>query len=181
MSERPGIPADGVDFSPGLILETLEHHRVEYLLVGGLGAQAHGALRATFDIDVVPATKDENWDLLAVALRELNARLRVGGMTDEEARQLPVSIDAVTLRSFGSSTWMTDAGPIDILHDLPVPNGRRSYEELATRHVIAEIGGIAVHVAALDDIVASKEHANRDKDRDALPELRSLQDRDDDV
>jgi hypothetical protein len=31
-----------------------------------------------------------------------------------------------------------------------------------------------VRVAALDDIVGSKEWANRPKDRDALPELRQL-------
>lgn len=30
-------------------------------------------------------------------------------------------------------------------------------------------------VAGLDDIVASKEYANRDKDREALPELHRLQ------
>ena len=177
MSGPPDTPADGVSFDPGRILATLDQHQVEYLLVGGLGAQAHGSLRATFDIDVVPATTEENWERLAAALRELDARLRVGGMTDDEARQLPVSIDAVTLRSFGSSTWMTDAGPIDVLHDLPVSGGRRSFDELERRHAIAEIGGIAVHVAALDDIVASKEHANRDKDREALPELRKLRDR----
>ena len=45
----------------------------------------------------------------------VDARLRVGGMTDDEARQLPVQLDAGTFRSFGSSTWMTDAGPIDVL------------------------------------------------------------------
>jgi hypothetical protein len=39
-------------------------------------------------------------------------------MSDDEARQLPVQLDAETLRSFGSSTWMTDAGPIDVLRDL---------------------------------------------------------------
>jgi hypothetical protein len=34
-----------------------------------------------------------------------------------------------------------------------------------------------VLVAALDDIIASKEHANREKDRDALPELYALRNR----
>jgi hypothetical protein len=34
-----------------------------------------------------------------------------------------------------------------------------------------------VLVAALDDIIASKEHANREKDRQALPELHALRDR----
>jgi predicted nucleotidyltransferase len=39
-----------------------------------------------------------------------------------------------------------------------------------------EIGGVRVHVAGLDDIIASKEHADRGKDREALPELRRLRD-----
>ena len=46
-------------------------------------------------------------------------------MTDE-ARQLPVTIDAATLRGFGSSTRTTDAGPIDVLADLPVKGGHRT-------------------------------------------------------
>jgi hypothetical protein len=108
-------------------------------------------------------------------LRELGARLRVGGMSDEEARQLPVSVDAATLRSFGSSTWTTDAGPVDVLGELPTAGGRRNYDELIQRAVPRRVHGLVIHLAALDDIVASKEFANRDKDRDALPELRELQ------
>ena len=106
------------DFEPAQALEALDRHGVDYVLVGGLGARAHGASRPTGDIDLVPASDAENLTRLAEALRELNARLRVGGMTDEEARRLPVQLDAETLRSFGSSTWMTDAGPNDVLRDL---------------------------------------------------------------
>lgn len=175
MSRPPSSSASAPGFDPGRILVVLDRHGVEYLLVGGLGAQAHGALRQTFDIDVVPATDDENWRRLASALRELGGRLRVGGLSDAEARRLPVSLDAATLRAFGSSTWMTDAGPLDVLRDLPVAGGRRSYEDLAPRHVDAEIGGITVHIAALGDIVDSKQHAGRAKDLDALDELRELQ------
>lgn len=175
MSESPSGPPDGDGFNPERILASLDRHGVEYLLVGGLGARAHGAARQTFDIDVVPATTEENWNRLASALQELGARLRVGGMSDEEARRLPVTLDAATLRAFGSSTWMTDGGPLDILRDLPVAGGHRTYADLAPNHVDAEIGGIIVHIAALDDIVASKEHAARGKDLEALPELHELQ------
>lgn len=171
MSESPSSPPEAARFDPERILASLDRHGVEYLL----GAQAHGAARQTFDIDVVPATTEENWSRLASALKELDARLRVGGMSDDEARRLPVTLDAATLRAFGSSTWMTDGGPLDILRDLPVSGGHRTYDELAARHVDAELGGITVHIAALDDIVDSKEHAGRDKDLDALPELRELQ------
>lgn len=142
-----------------------------------IGAQAHGAHRQTLDIDVVPRSTDENLQRLAAALRELGARLRVGGMSDDEARQLPVTVDAATLRSFVSSTWMTDAGPVDVLGDLPVVGGRRAYEDLVARAVPRMVHGVVIHLASLDDIVASKEFADRDKDRQALPELHALQQR----
>jgi len=57
--------------------------------------------RQTYDLDLVPQPSQDNYEHLAAALQELNARLRVGGMTDEEARQLPVQVDGRTLRSFG--------------------------------------------------------------------------------
>jgi hypothetical protein len=76
-------------------------HGVEYLMVGGLGARADGATRPTQDIDFVPSSTRENLDRLAGALRELGARLRVAGMSDDEARQLPV-VDGPTLAASGA-------------------------------------------------------------------------------
>lgn len=131
--------------------------------------------RQTFDIDVVPLGTDENLARLADALRELGARLRVGGMSDDEARQLPVTVDAATLRGFGSSTWTTDAGPVDVHRELPVARGRRSYEELRTAAVARRLHSAVIYLAALDDIVASKEYAGRRKDQEALAELHELQ------
>ena len=96
-------------------------------------------------------------------------------MSDEDARRLPVQLDAETLRAFGSSTWMTDDGPLDVLVALRDGAGRDvPFDDLVERGVDQRIGAVVVHVAGLADIIASKEHANRDKDRDALPELRSL-------
>ena len=37
-------------------------------------------------------------------------------------------------------------------------------------------GRIVVRIAALDDIIASKQWADRPKDRDALPELLAMRD-----
>lgn len=163
-------------FDPDRILATLDAHGVEYLLVGGLAARAHGAQRRTADVDCVPNTTPENLERLAAALRQLNARLRVGGMTDDEARRLPVRVDAATLESFGSSTWMTDAGPIDLLAELrDREGGRHTYRELAERSVHYEVGSLVVSLASLDDTISSKEYAGRAKDNEGLPELHELQ------
>ena len=121
-------------FDPDRILTVLDRNGVDYVLVGGVAARAHGASRSTADIDCVPDTDPANLDRLAAALKELGARLRVAGMSDEEARRLPVRLDALTLAGFGSSTWMTDAGPLDLLVELRDPRGgRHPFSDLARR------------------------------------------------
>jgi len=105
-------------FEPDPILEVLDRHGVENVLVGGVAARVPGAGRAAADIDWVPATDEGILQPLADALDELGARFPVGCMTHEEARQLPIRVAATTLAAFGSSTWMTDAGPLDLLVEL---------------------------------------------------------------
>ncbi len=73
------------------------------------------------------------------------------------------------------STWRTDAGDFDVLADLPTREGRRlRYGDLIERAGTQPLHGVAVRVAALDDIIASKEWADRPKDHEALTELRDL-------
>jgi hypothetical protein len=168
------VSAEPQRFDPERILEALDRHGVDYVMVGGFASQLHGARRQTYDIDFVPSTTEANDDRLASALRKLGARLRVAGLTDEEARQLPVTIDAATLRAFGSTTWTTDAGPLDVLRELPVTGGRRTFDELLQRCTDVAVDGIVIHLASLDDIIDSKTHADRPKDHDALPELHRL-------
>ncbi len=157
------------------IFDALALHNVEYLLVGGIAARAYGARRPTFDVDCVPEPSRQNFDRLAAALRDLQARLRVEGLSDDEAALLPVQLSGSTLVRMELSTWRTDGGDLDILADIPDRDGRHmSYRELVERATELNLDGIVVRVAALDDVIASKEWAGRPKDRDALPELRAL-------
>lgn len=138
------MSTDAEEFDPQRILQTLQRHGVEFVIVGGFGSQIHGADRQTFDIDLVPSSAPQNDERLAAALREMNARLRVAGMTDEEARQLPVVIDTATIRAFGSTTWNTDAGPLDVLRDLPVHGDNRPYDDLVMRSEDYSLSGVVV-------------------------------------
>lgn len=157
------------------LTDALARHSVEYLLVGGIASRAYGAQRPTYDVDCVPAPSRQNLDRLAGAMRDLHARLRVEGLSDEESALLPVQLSGPTLIRMEISTWRTDAGDFDILMSLPDREGRRiQYEELLERTSKLDLDGIILRVAALDDVIASKEWANRRKDHDALPELRSL-------
>lgn len=83
-------------------------------------------------------------------------------------------IDAATLHAFAATTWTTDAGPLDVLRELPVARSRRAFDEPVERSTSVDIAGVVVRLASLDDIIDSTTHADRPRDRDALPELRRL-------
>lgn len=166
---------DGPVFNRARIFEVLDRHGVQYLVVGGVGAQLHGATRPTTDFDSLPSTAEENLGRLAEALRELGAFLRVGGLSDDESRALPTRLDAVSLSRLEVSTWRTDAGDVDVLTVLRRRDGGRvDYDELVERATAVQVDGVIANLASLDDIIASKEFADRPKDREALDELRRI-------
>lgn len=168
MGDHPPLDIDRV-------VEVFDRHRVQYLLVGGVAARFHGSERLTEDVDVLPDDDDENLRRLAAALTELGAFLRVGGLSDDEARALPVQLDAPTLRGMEVSTWRTTAGDLDVLRSLrDLDGGRRSYRELAGRSVAISVNEVEIRLAGLGDIIDSKRFAGREKDQDALPELEAL-------
>ena len=74
------------------------------------------------------------------------------------------------------ATWRTQSGDIDVL--MGIPRDARwelvRYEELRERGAVIAIGELEIPIAALEDIIRSKEIADRPADREALPELRRL-------
>jgi hypothetical protein len=75
-------------------------------------------------------------------------------------------------------TWTTDAGPFDVLADLKSSEGKSvPYEDLVSRSLVIRGDGFLVNDASVDDIIAAKSFANREKDREALPELIEIQKR----
>jgi hypothetical protein len=54
---------------------------------------------------------------------------------------------------------------------MPAIHGVRSFEGLRSRSVAREIAGRTILVASLDDIIASKKAAGRDRDLAVLPVL----------
>lgn len=63
-------------FRPRRILEVLDKHDVDFVLIGGVANSLHGSPYPTVDLDVVPALETSNLDRLVVALAELDAVLR---------------------------------------------------------------------------------------------------------
>jgi hypothetical protein len=149
-------------FDPERILRVLAQHRVEFVLVGALGAKLFGFPRMTSDADITPAMDAENLDRVVAALRELGARV----YTDSVPEGLAFDFSARSLARASLWNLVTDAGRLDLVFS---PKGVGGFEELAARSVEFEVFGHSLRVAKLEDILLMKEAADRPQDRqDAL-------------
>jgi hypothetical protein len=123
---------------------------------------------------VCPEWGDENFKRLAAALEDLQAWLRLPA----DMGDFVVPPSARLLRQTATTHWRTRAGDVDVMHSIPDENGHPvGFRELEPRAIEIRLADAVIVVAALEDIITSKEHADRDKDRTALPELRMLLDR----
>lgn len=155
-------------FQPREILHVLNTHRVNYILIGNLGATLYGSPLVTTDADICPSREQENLIALAAALSEMGARIR----TADVPEGLPFECDAAFLGQMKMVNLVTRFGDVDLSFE---PSGTGGYEDLAARAIRIELrDGVSASIAALEDIIRSKEAANREKDRLALPTLRLL-------
>jgi len=136
------------------IFATLESHRVEYVVVGGIAVQVHGHVRTTTDVDLIPSPTRENLVRLAKALKELNASVLNPGSEHlrVDARMLP----RATLWQFS-----TDHGDIDVLHDAP---GAAPFAQLRERALVIALGDHAIPIAGRDDLIKMKRATGRSLD-----------------
>jgi hypothetical protein len=153
---------------PECLFRTLDEHDVDYVLVGGLAAVLHGSPAMTNDADIVPSKDDDNLERLARALRALEARIRVG----DPPEGVPFDPHPALLRTMLMLNMTTRCGDLDLTFS---PAALDDYELLRSRSETFDIAGVIVRVAALADIIRSKETAGRAKDHATLPLLRALQ------
>jgi hypothetical protein len=149
------------------VADCFNRHGVDYVLVGGAASQLHGApVPRTRDADVVPSRDGANLDRLAAALREMQARLWAG---PTEPDGLKMVFDRKTLGQIvGFLNLLTRWGPVDITYR---PEGTDGYADLMRSAVVIRLLDVEVRVAALQDVIRSKEAAGRAKDLAVLPEL----------
>jgi hypothetical protein len=143
------------------LLEILDRHGVDFVVVGGIAGSAHGSAYATFDLDIAYSRDEANLSRLAAALNEMQATLR-GAPAD-----LPFQRDAKALANGANFTFDTDYGSFDALGDI---EGIRDYESLRAASSVEVVSDIAVRIASIDHLIAMKRAANRPKDRLAVEE-----------
>jgi len=130
---------------------------VRYLFIGKSGAILLGFPDTTQDADLFVEKTQQNAAAVIKALKELGFAL-----TDEQASEVQRGKDFIQLKN----------GPFD-LDLIFAPDGIESFEGAWGRRVEVEGGFPVCHP---DDIIASKEAANRVRDRESLPRLKAFRD-----
>ncbi len=149
------------------LLQILDKHGVDFVVIGGMAGLAHGSAYPTYDLDVAYARDRANLERMTAALRELDVTLRGA------PAGLPFQLDAQTLANGSNFTFDSPYGSFDILGDAA---GMNSYDELRNGALVATIEEVEVRVASLDHLIAMKRAANRPKDQLMVEEYISLAD-----
>lgn len=159
----------GVHTDYRALLVALDEAKVQFIVVGGVAAVAHGSPRFTQDVDVVYSRTDDNLDRLVEALRPITPYLRGA------PAGLPFEWSASTLRRGLNFTLTTSAGSLDLLGEIV---GGGGFDDLIGEATYMRVFGHDVRVLNLEALIRTKRAAGRPKDFEALAELELLRELD---
>lgn len=147
------------------ILELLRQGGIEFVLIGGGAAIAHGSSRSTVDIDVVYRRTKENIGRLVDLLKPHDPYLRGA------PPGLPFIWDARTVQQGLNFTLITDLGDLDILGEVA---GGGDYDAILPHTVEAKAFGVSCRCLDLDMLIKTKRAAGRPKDFESIAILEAL-------
>lgn len=129
------------EFDLRALLAALDDEGVRFVVIGGVAVGAHGFVRGTEDLDLVPDPDPENLKRLTEVLGELESTL-----PSVEGRPFDPATDAGAIQRGGNVTADTRFGGLDVVQRL---HGVPEYSALVRDAVDSHLLGIPVRVCSL--------------------------------
>ena len=127
---------------------------IDAVMIGNAAAALNGAPVTTLDVDFMLEQTDENYTKLALLAQQMDFRF--------------VELKLVDDRYMYRLMHRSEPFVIDFVFS---PKGIDSYKGLKGRSSVVLFGSYKLQIASLDDVIASKRAASRDKDKAVLPVL----------
>jgi hypothetical protein len=147
------------------LIRVLVKAQVEFIIVGGAAATAHGSARLTEDLDIVYRRTPDNVGRLVSALAPCRPYLRGA------PKGLPFQWEERTVRSGLNFTLTTSLGPLDLLGEI---TGGGSYEDLFPYCIRLLIFGVECQCLGLERLIQVKRASGRPKDFEVIAELEAI-------
>lgn len=156
------------------IIEKLNQHNVDYIVVGGLATVLHGYNRLTGDIDIIINLSEQNILNAIRALSELDYQPRIpvnpADFANENIRKTWIKEKNLTVFSFFSDKHPMFA--VDIFSYYPI-----EYSELNENAVTKKLQSSTIKVCSIEDLIRLKELSGRDKDKQDIKALKLIKEK----
>ena len=150
------------------LVERLIVSRVEFVLVGGFAAVAHGVSLVTQDVDVCCRFTPQNLRAIEAAVTDLHP---VHRMTPQK---LPFVLTDDLCASLKNIYLNTDLGPLDCLSSVL---GVGDFDEVKGRSIELPLPIGICPVLDIDGLIAAKAATNRTHDRMTILQLKAIKER----
>lgn len=148
-------------FEPERVVEELNRAGIRYVVVGGLASGAHGVIRATRDLDLVPDPEPANMAALADLLRRIGA-----------SHPMELDLDGKSLSRPASMKLLTRHGEVHVLNRMP---GTPPFARLEAESFHVEVdSNVEAPICSLRHLREMKSASTRARDAVDLAELDEL-------
>ena len=145
----------------------LVESQVEFVLVGGFAAVAHGATLVTRDVDICCRFSEANLKRIQRALSQLHPVHR-------SRPDLPLDLTPEQFSSLKNLYLKTDLGVVDCLSEV---RGIGDFDAAVKQSVEVELPFGHCRILDIDGLIRAKEAMNRDHDRITVRQLREIKKR----
>lgn len=153
------------NFDPIALIEALDQAGAHYVVVGAVAMAAHGAIRATTDLDVLVRQTTGNRERLAMALTRIHAQLK-------GAPRPSRTVDPRILE-LHRTQFTTDHGDLDVLTEV---DGPFTYSDVSKRALVSAASQDTPRFRYVDreTLIAMKRASGRPQDLVDLERLEAL-------
>ena len=148
-----------------VLLKTLVHSPVDFVLIGGFAAVLHGCNQSTRDIDICIVYSPEQIQLLRETLKNFHPQHR---MDKEKTSFLEEPKELATVHDFH---LITDLGTLDVISHI---KGVGDYYDVLKNSDEIEIEGGKCYLISIDDLIKSKKALGRHRDLITVMELEAI-------